>query len=276
MRHYTQEVLLLEAGKTYTFSAYANTSNISSSNNGGAFLAIYYINSAGSYEGSAANKYNLVENADFDYGAVGCELPDGWTEKHNFDENDALTTNEDSRFPQSINNKCFTMSGNATLGKDLGQSINVAGKKDDSFVLSEWSKGDSVLLSEKRGYALCIEFHNGNPVTAKIEDSSTFIQLSATYTPSGNYVSTMTDAFGNITTYSHDEEKVTLTHFDIHEELVYIKVGKGQSVADRLCKTMSNELMNIVTIFIGFTVGATATAITFLSLETIEIMLMGY
>ena len=33
--------------------------------------------------------------------------------------------------------------------------------------------------------------------------------------------------------------------------------------------------MNIVTIFLGFTVGATATATTFLSLQTIEIMAMG-
>ena len=33
--------------------------------------------------------------------------------------------------------------------------------------------------------------------------------------------------------------------------------------------------MNIVTIFLGFTVGATATATTFLSLQTIEIMCMG-
>ena len=33
--------------------------------------------------------------------------------------------------------------------------------------------------------------------------------------------------------------------------------------------------MNIVTIFLGFTVGATATATTFLSFQTIEIMCMG-
>lgn len=50
---------------------------------------------------------------------------------------------------------------------------------------------------------------------------------------------------------------------------------KESGVADRLSKTMSNELMNIVTIFLGFTVGATATSTTFLSIQTIEIMLMG-
>ena len=52
-------------------------------------------------------------------------------------------------------------------------------------------------------------------------------------------------------------------------------LAKESGVADRLQKTMSNELMNIVTIFLGFTVGATATATTFLSLQTIEIMVMG-
>ena len=50
---------------------------------------------------------------------------------------------------------------------------------------------------------------------------------------------------------------------------------KESGVVERLTKTAGNELMNIVTIFLGFTVGATATATTFLSLKTIEIMCMG-
>ena len=52
-------------------------------------------------------------------------------------------------------------------------------------------------------------------------------------------------------------------------------LAKESGVVDRLQKTMGNELMNIVTIFLGFTVGATATATTFLSLSTIKIMIMG-
>ena len=44
---------------------------------------------------------------------------------------------------------------------------------------------------------------------------------------------------------------------------------------DRICKTAQNELMNIVTIFLGISVGATATAANFLNLETIKIMVMG-
>ena len=50
---------------------------------------------------------------------------------------------------------------------------------------------------------------------------------------------------------------------------------KESGCVERLTKTAGNELMNIVTIFLGFTVGATATATTFLSLQTIEIMCMG-
>ncbi len=40
---------------------------------------------------------------------------------------------------------------------------------------------------------------------------------------------------------------------------------KECGVAERLCKTAQNELMNIVTIFLGISVGATATAGTFLN-----------
>ena len=46
-------------------------------------------------------------------------------------------------------------------------------------------------------------------------------------------------------------------------------------VVERLSKTAQNELMNIVTIFLGVSVGATATASTFLSFSTIKILCMG-
>ena len=46
-------------------------------------------------------------------------------------------------------------------------------------------------------------------------------------------------------------------------------------VTDRLSKTAQNELMNIVTIFLGITVGATASAENFLRLETIAIICLG-
>ncbi len=46
-------------------------------------------------------------------------------------------------------------------------------------------------------------------------------------------------------------------------------------VVDRLSKAAQNELMNIIVIFLGLTVGATANAKTFLSLDTLKIILLG-
>jgi oxaloacetate decarboxylase beta subunit len=46
-------------------------------------------------------------------------------------------------------------------------------------------------------------------------------------------------------------------------------------VTDRLSKTAQNELCNIVTIFLGVSVGATANAQNFLSLDTIKIIVLG-
>ena len=46
-------------------------------------------------------------------------------------------------------------------------------------------------------------------------------------------------------------------------------------VVERLSKTAQNELMNIVTIFLGISVGATATAANFLSVKTLGIVALG-
>ena len=46
-------------------------------------------------------------------------------------------------------------------------------------------------------------------------------------------------------------------------------------VTDRLSKTAQNELMNLVTIFLGITVGATASAANFLKKETLLIIALG-
>ena len=46
-------------------------------------------------------------------------------------------------------------------------------------------------------------------------------------------------------------------------------------VVDRISKTAQNELMNIVTIFLGVTVGATANGSTFLDGDTIKVIFLG-
>lgn len=50
---------------------------------------------------------------------------------------------------------------------------------------------------------------------------------------------------------------------------------RESGVVDRLVKTAQNELMNIVTIFLGVSVGATATAGYFLTWDTIKIIVLG-
>ena len=46
-------------------------------------------------------------------------------------------------------------------------------------------------------------------------------------------------------------------------------------VVERLSKTVQNELMNICTIFLGISVGATTTAAAFLNLQTLAILIIG-
>ena len=50
---------------------------------------------------------------------------------------------------------------------------------------------------------------------------------------------------------------------------------RESGVVERLNKTAQNELMNIVTIFLGISVGATATAENFLNLQTLKIIALG-
>ncbi|WP_444645547.1 sodium ion-translocating decarboxylase subunit beta [Caproiciproducens sp. R1] len=50
---------------------------------------------------------------------------------------------------------------------------------------------------------------------------------------------------------------------------------RESGVVGRISNTAQNELMNIITIFLGVTVGATATGTVFLSLQTIEIIVLG-
>lgn len=50
---------------------------------------------------------------------------------------------------------------------------------------------------------------------------------------------------------------------------------RESGVCERLAKTAQNELMNIVTIFLGISVGSTATAENFLNTKTLGILLLG-
>lgn len=57
--------------------------------------------------------------------------------------------------------------------------------------------------------------------------------------------------------------------------LMFGNLLKECGVVERLAKTAQNELSNIVMIFLGLTIGATANAETFLSIETLKIIILG-
>ena len=50
---------------------------------------------------------------------------------------------------------------------------------------------------------------------------------------------------------------------------------KESGVVERITKTAGNELMNIITIFLSFSVGCTTNAATFLNIQTVEIIVLG-
>ena len=50
---------------------------------------------------------------------------------------------------------------------------------------------------------------------------------------------------------------------------------KECGVVDRIKKTAGNEMMNIITIFLGFSVGCTTIAATFLNIQTVQIICLG-
>lgn len=57
--------------------------------------------------------------------------------------------------------------------------------------------------------------------------------------------------------------------------LMFGNLMRESGVVDRIAKTAQNELMNIITIFLGLSVGSTATGTVFLTPQTIGIILLG-
>lgn len=57
--------------------------------------------------------------------------------------------------------------------------------------------------------------------------------------------------------------------------LMFGNLMRECGVVERLSKTVQNELMNIVTVFLGISVGATATADSFCNASTIKIIIIG-
>lgn len=95
-------------------------------------------------DGNTANRYNLVENANFEYETY-------FWQKSELNSNDFRTTATGQ--PASLGSNVFKISGEADKRKYIAQIVNVSGKKGDAIVFGGWSKGEGV---PERNYAIDI------------------------------------------------------------------------------------------------------------------------
>lgn len=96
-------------------------------------------------EGSIANRYNLMENADLYYGG---DLPTYWSKNSSCGDNDKAVTQDNIRY--------ILINGVANLSKNFYQTVVVNGKAGDVFSVGAWAKGSSVLIDGGRHFSLII------------------------------------------------------------------------------------------------------------------------
>ena len=108
-------------------------------------------------EGSVVNRYNIIDNADFDYATSG--VPDKWT-RVNCGASDVVITTSDSSNPDYMSDSRFKLVGDPAVSKYIDQTIYLSGAEGDCFVAGAWGKGDSVHLTggRKFGIALYIDY----------------------------------------------------------------------------------------------------------------------
>ncbi|MDP4147166.1 MAG: DNRLRE domain-containing protein [Bacillota bacterium] len=106
-------------------------------------------------DGNIANRYNLVENADFSYGSG---TPAYWQQASNVtDSADTLTSTSDSAHPSSLDSNVYLLNGGHNLDKELKQKINVSGDASSVLVVGGWAKGNGVSsTSSTRRFGLCV------------------------------------------------------------------------------------------------------------------------
>ena len=139
-------------------------------------------------EGSIANRYNLVENADFSYGM------ETWNTS-NAETGDTVTSvASDTTHPASLEDTAMKVNGKTTLNKNVYQSINVSGKVGDVFAVSGWAKAASVPLSGGRYLALDLGIYKNDGTVQWValmfnEDSSDWQYLSQPVVANGDFSS---------------------------------------------------------------------------------------
>jgi RHS repeat-associated protein len=96
-------------------------------------------------EGNVPNRYNLVENADFDYATSG--LPNFWTRGTNSNANDIQLTNSQDTNPPLSSDSRYQIEGVFNQSKTLSQTLPITGNSGDLFVVGGWASGYATPLT---------------------------------------------------------------------------------------------------------------------------------
>ena len=100
-------------------------------------------------DGLLANRYNLIENGNYESGSI--YSPDFWLRDTQCTTDDSIVHCTDTDFPSALYNTCFKIQGSSYASKQINQTVNVSGNAGDCFVLGGWGKGQSVSLSNNSG-----------------------------------------------------------------------------------------------------------------------------
>ncbi len=113
-----------------------------------------YFDSPRFEEGSFANRYNLVENASFEFGTG---IPLFWNANAESDAGDTSVDTESAFGTRSVK-----INGIADKNKNFNQLLNVSGLNDDVFTIGGWGKASSVPMNYGSGriFALDVGFQN--------------------------------------------------------------------------------------------------------------------
>lgn len=184
-RSVVQAPINVEAGKTYTFSAYVKTTDATAklaiqlpteqsvsqvlpassdwtrlqasytaTENQQITLALVteglgtvYMDCVQLEQAATASRYSLIENGDFTH--TGSPTY-SWTST-GFGSADGVTVQETGA-PQ-LDNNVIAIAGDWYTQKHLSQTVSISGSAGDSYVLSGWAKGNSVPLKTENGNA---------------------------------------------------------------------------------------------------------------------------
>ena len=219
-RSVVQAPINVEAGKTYTFSAYVKTTDATAklaiqlpteqsvsqvlpansdwtrlqasytaTENQQITLALVteglgtvYMDCVQLEQAATASRYSLIENGDFRHTATPAY---GWTAT-GFGSADGVTVQETGA-PQ-LDNNVIAIAGDWYTQKHLSQTVSISGSAGDSFVLSGWAKGNSVPLKTENGnarqFGMKLTFHytdgNTKEQTVNFNPDSGYWQYAST------------------------------------------------------------------------------------------------